>query len=115
MATNKSQPKTWEATLREMIGPSWDDDQSSYNADPKAEHERKKRLEIEGKKAEKRAADAAARRQKREEEKRARIFHERLCDLIKKKQLRVTEEYLKSVTDPKMKQELVEAICLSKV
>lgn len=64
--------------------------------------------------AKKSRAQAAAAK-KREAAKRQRELHKEICRLVAAKQIMVTEAYIRSITDPKQKQELVEAICLSKV
>lgn len=44
----------------------------------------------------------------------AAIF-EGVLDLIRRRMIQVTPEYIQSITDPTQRQELVKAICLSKV
>jgi hypothetical protein len=45
----------------------------------------------------------------------ARQKHRDLCLLVKCRQVKVTAEMIAAVTNPAWKQELIEAICLSKV
>lgn len=44
-----------------------------------------------------------------------RIGFEEVCRLIRARMLIPTEAYMRSIIDPKQKQKLVEAICMSKV
>ena len=60
---------------------------------------------------EKHRAEAELRREKQE----AIIVYNFLCELIKKRMIHVTPEFMKSVTDPAIKKQLIEAICLSKI
>jgi hypothetical protein len=66
-------------------------------------------------KAEKFAQQAAKRRKKYALQKIQREAFTIILGLIKERKLKITPEYMASITDPKMKQQLIEAVCLSKV